>query len=174
MVNNPAVLAIPFSEIPIGTILPWYGSTTVVPPAKYRFCDGSTFTENQFPELYQVLVASGNPQLTDGLPALQIRFPDLRGMFLRGYDPQRVGQIDTDPARTYVGHIQADMIKEHMHRIRNFTFLAFIQGAALRGGSDHPGWMEKVPEPGTDMGKDLGYETRPINANVAFLIRAEI
>ena len=68
-------LAIPFSEIPIGTVLAWYGSTVVNPPNKYRFCDGQIFTENQYPYLYQILVASGNPNLTNGLPAKQIRLP---------------------------------------------------------------------------------------------------
>ena len=100
---------------------------------------------------------------------------DLRGVFLRGYDPEREGRIDRDDNRKYVGHIQGDMIGRHTHNVTSqFPPLGYLNGGELKGGPDDPSWLQRMNNPiQTNSGNGLGYETRPINANVAFIIRVE-
>ena len=60
---------------PVGTIIMW---PTAVPPTGYLACDGAEFSTVTNPNLFAVLGAS--------------RTPDMRGLFVRGYDP--TGEVD--------------------------------------------------------------------------------
>ncbi len=68
--------------VPIGTILPYAGSTA---PFGFLFCDGSELQRVQYPELYDVIGVTYN-----GLAPLvgfnTFRLPDLRGRFALGKD----------------------------------------------------------------------------------------
>lgn len=55
--------------IPIGGILPYVGKTA---PLNYLLCDGSDFTQSDYPELYNLLGHSWTP--------------DLRGLVIVGWD----------------------------------------------------------------------------------------
>lgn len=55
------------STIPVGTILPFVGSTA---PSNYLICNGATYSSSVYPELYKIL----------GTTTL----PDLKGKFLQG------------------------------------------------------------------------------------------
>lgn len=94
---------------PPGTIIAYYGKTA---PAGYLACDGSTFSASQYPELY---AAIGTTTL-----------PDLRGRFIRGYDPQGVN--DPQGASRAVGSVQQDAGRE--------VSGAFIAMAGI--GADQP------------------------------------
>ncbi|EFB1841152.1 phage tail protein [Escherichia coli] len=64
------------SALPVGVPVPW---PTATPPAGWLKCDGRTFTKEQYPVLARVY-----PNL---------RLPDLRGEFIRGWDDGR--RVDT-------------------------------------------------------------------------------
>ncbi|EHR9410728.1 tail fiber protein [Escherichia coli] len=64
------------SALPVGVPVPW---PTATPPAGWLKCDGRTFTKEQYPVLARVY-----PNL---------RLPDLRGEFIRGWDGGR--KVDT-------------------------------------------------------------------------------
>ncbi|EPP4103097.1 tail fiber protein [Escherichia coli] len=67
------------SALPVGVPVPW---PTATPPAGWLQCNGATFTKEQYPVLARVY-----PNL---------RLPDLRGEFIRGWDDQR--KVDTGRA----------------------------------------------------------------------------
>lgn len=48
--------------VPVGTIIPFVGKTT---PERYLFCDGSTFSRTDYPELYTVLESTTLPDLDE-------------------------------------------------------------------------------------------------------------
>ena len=66
-------------DTPIGVILPFYG--TVV-PNYYLLCNGTTFNQVTYPDLYAFL---GNSNV----------LPDMRGLFMRGLDPTNIRDPDT-------------------------------------------------------------------------------
>lgn len=75
--------------VPVGTVINYYGTTA---PEGYFICDGSTFSQTDYPELAALL---GSTLL-----------PDLRGEFVRGLDIER----GIDPERT-LGSSQGDAIR---------------------------------------------------------------
>lgn len=77
---------------PVGTIIMFYGTTV---PDGYLNCNGSSFNPSTYPELAALLGGSVTP--------------DLRGYFLRGYDPNAVR--DPDGNRP-IGTEQGDAIRE--------------------------------------------------------------
>lgn len=76
----PSKAEVQYNSVPVGTILPYWGSTA---PAGYLPCSGQTITSGTFPSLVQFL----NPGQSSAT------VPDLRGEFLRGLDNGR--GIDT-------------------------------------------------------------------------------
>ena len=68
----------------MGTILAFYG---VNPPPYYFVANGATFNQTEYPDLYNVL---GSNVL-----------PDLRGLFIRSYDPTNI----RDPDNRSIGSI---------------------------------------------------------------------
>jgi hypothetical protein len=166
-------------EVPIGTILPWYGSNVIPPPPKYRHCNGDIITKSQYEVLFALLASSGNPTLKEDinnpghrLPVNEIRLPELSGCFLRGYDSKKL--TDTDPDRNYVGHIQRDSIKKHRHTVTNHTFVREVSGGNIKVGADTAALASDNPLTNLgnyETGAGLDNETRPVNVNVAFIIR---
>ena len=74
--------------MPSGVILPFAGSTS---PMGWIVCDGTAYSQADYPELFAVLGSSYNTQVnpTTGSAwaapsAGQFRVPDMRGLFLRG------------------------------------------------------------------------------------------
>ena len=77
-----------FADVPIGTVMPYAGTTL---PSGWLFCDGASISTTDYPELFSVIGFShGNPG--GGL----FRLPDYRGRFLRGVDG--TAGIDPDKA----------------------------------------------------------------------------
>lgn len=59
--------------MPIGTVVSFYSLTL---PTNYLVCDGSVYDTVTYPDLFAVLGVNTTP--------------DLRGVFIRGWDPQAI------------------------------------------------------------------------------------
>lgn len=119
---------------PIGTIIMFHGIT---PPDGYLSCDGSTFSATTYPLLYAQLGKSTTP--------------DMRGMFVRGYDP--AGINDPDGSNRGIGIRQEDA----MRNIRGSIYL------------DRPGTSEHsvtlVEEQGAFYAVTKNYQVRSYGAS---------
>lgn len=92
--------------IPVGTILPYYGTNE--PKEDYGcggwlICDGREIDSSQNPG-YRRLVLHLQSLGYQGSSKTSAKLPDLRGMFLRGVDSSRK-----------VGDFQGDASKSHQH-----------------------------------------------------------
>jgi hypothetical protein len=113
------------NEIPIGMIsifpVSAYSGSTVPGgssvPDGWLECDGMEYSRSLFPELFDIIKWNYSPisiRNTD-----RFRVPDLRGLFVRAWDHQRIGETgyvarDMTPNRD-VGSYQGDTFKSHLH-----------------------------------------------------------
>ena len=74
----------------IGSIV---GFASTVAPEGYLVCDGSTYSQSEYPELYAMI---GNQF---GGPAGSFNVPDLRGQFLRGAQGAGIGAFQDDSTK---------------------------------------------------------------------------
>jgi|688.fasta_scaffold930378_1 microcystin-dependent protein len=175
------------SLLPSGTVLPFAGSTA---PTGWLLCDGTAVSRTTYANLFAAISTYwgyGNNSTTFNLP-------DLRGRFLRGRD----GGIARDPDRASrtaantggatgdnVGSVQDDKMQGHFHQIRhNASDYDVIQG---RSGAEAPGIgrvsvvnntsdvlamsISGARSDGTNGTPRTGAETRPVNANVNYIIK---
>ena len=161
--------------VPIGTIIAYAGSTV---PSGWALCDGASQSINgNYAPLY---AAIGDKWGTGGAGSFNL--PDLRGMFLRGWD----GNANNDPdknSRTAnrtggatgnnVGSVQADAFQGHQHQ--------YLE----RGGSGGSNWSmgssnskispvvatENIVTDGNNGTPKVSSETRPKNAYVMYIIK---
>lgn len=84
---------------PVGTVIMFYGTEA---PAGYLACDGSAFSVTTYPLLYALLEKATTP--------------DMRGLFVRGYDP--ASTKDPDGSTRALGSEQNDAMRNLMG---NFT-----------------------------------------------------
>lgn len=158
------------TSVPIGSITAFGGATV---PTGWLSCDGSLVTSSQYPQLFAAIGYSW------GGGEGSFYLPDLRGRFLRGVDGG--AGVDTDAStRTAshaggntgnaVGTVQSDQIKAHTH------------GVTLRLGDNNDD--ESTPPAASNgslkaaqytvtSASTGGTETRPKNAAVYFIIKAE-
>ncbi len=150
--------------VPIGTILPFAGTTA---PTGYHLCDGTPLSRTTYSDLYAVIGdAFGNG---DGSNSFNV--PDLRGRFIRGVD----GSAGVDPdasTRTAmasggnvgdnVGSIQADAFKSHTH-----SFV--LGGDGFAAGTVAQRTTNNLATGGTNA--TGGNETRPVNAYLNYIIK---
>ena len=162
------IAAVQQSLCPTGTILAFAGDAA---PPGWQLCDSTFLNRTTYAALFAVVgTRFGYGDSTN------FRVPDFRGRFLRGRD----GGVGLDPdraARTamnaggavgdLVGSVQGDMFAAHNHSLPLDS-----QGGGLNmqsmtdsGGSDE-NWSMYYPT-----GWNGGYETRPKNANVNFIIK---
>jgi len=147
----------------VGEIIMWGGSSETFPPG-FLNCNGEQKLQKDFAALYAVI---GNNFGASPLPG-NFFLPDLRSRFIRGFydgahrDPDPALRTDMqNPSVPYagVGSIQPDAFRVHAHpmvgTIENQTSLA--------AGQDYGGAQMATFPAG-------GNETRPINANLYFLI----
>jgi hypothetical protein len=142
---------------PAGTIVAFGGTTSSLPPG-WLLCDGTTFDQTKYPDLYTVL---GNSNT----------LPDLRGYFLRGLDP--TGNVDPDGKGRSLLSSQTDALKQHQHTYqRTAWFWNETQGGGHYltpkvAGTDTDDFMGNQPTSNTG-----DAETRPKNIAVNYLIFA--
>ena len=169
-------------NVPSGTILPYGGPITkaneeIFINNGWLPCDGREVLQTKYPVLYARIRDSwgkGNSVDTFNLP-------DLRGLFLRGVDPEGSNDIDyklrfssfhrtNEIAGPVVGSVQTDGIAKHSHPL---TKTIYVHGRSFKGdsGSDRPlkdssgnVFIDRTGETG-------GSETRPKNAYVYYIIK---
>lgn len=101
--------------IPVGTIVPFAGPETAVPPG-YLLCNGQSYPTTTYAQLAAVLNPNATPNWPlPGLtaPAGFFYVPDLRGVYLRGLDEGAL--IDVDGKNRSVGSFQAQAYVDHSH-----------------------------------------------------------
>ena len=109
---NSSISNVP--KIPSGTVFYHAG---VNAPAGYLVCNGAQYQTVQYPELFAAI------GYTFGGGGGAFAVPDLRGMFVRGYDAGR----GVDSGRAF-GSYQADAFKSHGHLFDDIRW-AEIDGA---------------------------------------------
>ena len=177
--NGSAALS--FSNVcPIGSILMWAAST---PPTGWLECDGSAVSRSTYATLFGLIsddYGAGNGTTTFNLP-------DLRGRFVRGWDhgagtdPNAASRTDRGDGTTgdNVGTKQADEFKLHGHPFRlseNAGNDSEVSGGlmvSLNNQTNHPEFTgTPAGTAGQQIGGSGGSETRPVNINMMYIIRA--
>lgn len=131
------------NSVPIGTIIPFWGTTA---PVGYLPCNGQTVNSGTFPDLVTFLGGGASQAL-----------PDLRGEFLRGWDNGR--GVDIGRA---IKTAQAGMIESHTH-----AWGANAQTASGTGTFVAQGGTTLSVTASTG-----GVETRPRNISVLYCMKA--
>ena len=111
------------SALPVGVPIPWPSAT---PPKGWLKCNGAAFTASQYPKL--------------ALAYPDMKLPDLRGEFIRGWDDGR--GVDTGRSLlsaqggTYIG---VDWKNDSKRAARTvLTGMCYSVGSATRQGSSSP------------------------------------
>ncbi len=150
-------------NVPIGTILAFVGEEA---PDGWFVCDGKKKSKNQYSELYNLLGTSWGPETTT-----TFSIPDLRGMFLRGWNngrpPQKKGDPDIDSRTTgdVIGSYQDDQYQRHAHNV--YPHAGYVGGSTNgAGGGDTATRVH-----GSMTSSEGGGETRPKNVYVNFIIK---
>ncbi len=178
----------PETNQPVGVIVAYIGD---VPPgpaggitddvgSTWLLCDGSEITSQQFPDLYNALVATyGN---------VTASIPDLRGYFVRFLDAQGnntstgTGRDPDLAARTpFFGNLIGSLERNacpHDHDMNGFQSCAWsVYGTywtiIMAADSNNPPNQNNIGnQTETGSGTATTRETRPINVAVNYIIRA--
>lgn len=155
---------------------------TTSPPQGWLECNGQAISRNKYATLFTrigTIYGSGNGATT-------FNIPDLRGVFLRGWDYGR----GLDPGRGF-GNYQADQIQDHQHTISSHTHgykdiyyseiegTVYIQGHLGSASSDSDNNGYEIPRTtssafgsvGDPTSSRHGSETRPRNVSIIFCIK---
>lgn len=159
----------PFYAVPVGTILPFAGSSI---PAGWLECAGQVLSRATYPDLFAVIGTTYGAATSE-----TFNLPDLRGEFLRGWDNGK----GVDPGRA-LGSAQGDENKAHRH---DFNYKHTSGSAsnspatgdgALAAASSALGRNVVTPADHAQLTNAVsiagGSETRPRNVAVRFCIRA--
>ncbi len=110
--------------LPVGTIVPFAGTSDKI-PAGWLLCDGSSLVKTgDYAALYAIIASNYGAEDGD-----HYSLPDLRGVFLRGHDPDAAkdvdaaGRIALRPDLTFysgntgntIGSYQEDLFSSHNH-----------------------------------------------------------
>jgi microcystin-dependent protein len=181
----------PSDGMPVGSVIAFAGEVQPNPKEPpqtgmtclwgWLVCDGSLYTTNEQPLLYQALGTRYNQK---GDPNGQFRVPDYRGYFLRMVNG--TGGVDPDTGQRWlpdgtpssdVGSFQYCALQDHVH---GYT----IPDNAVQIAIGNDGTAPAVPGTGAaktappdDIGQppDTGHspnETRPVNMYVYYLIKS--
>jgi microcystin-dependent protein/outer membrane murein-binding lipoprotein Lpp len=153
---------------PPGTIMAYAGDTA---PPGWVLCDGAYLNRTTYATLFAVVSTRFGTSTSTNFAV-----PDFRGRFLRGWD----GGIGRDPDRgsrtamqlggvtgDKVGSVQGDQFRAHKHDVPNNSTGSGVNQNSLIESSDSN--EDYSSTPGTGM--TGGSETRPINANVNYIIK---
>lgn len=156
-------------NVPVGTIVMWGGTSH---PEHWRICDGASLSTDNYSDLYKKI----GDNFGQGAPAGKFYLPDLRGQFIRGYDPH--GVHDPDNANRFdmkndknkigpkMGSVQSHALQTHTHTYHKIT------GRAKISSGDY--WDRSSEETSAPNDCNVSqHETRPINAYLNFIIKVE-
>jgi microcystin-dependent protein len=161
--------------VPAGTFFPFAGGTL---PGNYLWCDGASYLRSTYPLLFTAI--STNWGAADGT---HFNVPDLRGIFLRGFnngvtsDPDastRIGKVGGATGDN-IGSYQNDKVVDHTHLLDKedvnvpSTSTGSHQTVADARGAGTGGAYEPLATGGIAGGG--GAETRPKNAQAPYIIR---
>lgn len=140
---------------PIGTIIAYAGKKT---PPNWLFCDGSTFSQTEYPELYDVLETNILPKLDDN-------------RFLEGDDEPKITRVPGLPAITgqYTTCSETDDVSSPSGAFYNVNMSS--KGMNTQGDYDNP-------RMGFDAGRcssiyGASTTVQPKSYSVRYLIRAK-
>ena len=172
------------SLMPVGTILPFAGE--VVPDGWFS-CDGQLLETGEYPALALVLNSAW------GKRGSKFKLPDLRGMFLRGWDQGQGNDPESKNRTKKQGGNAADMVGSYQEdQFQGHKFPVYggggpNTGIELNTLAHHPanghyfgiagngsGRVGYAIGPESDAGNGnprVGQETRPKNAYVHFIIK---
>lgn len=173
---NPALIS---TSLPLATIIPYAGSVheasrRSLAKAGWLVCDGSTVSRTAYKDLYSVIgdIHGRGDALTT------FNLPDYRGRFLRGVDHGAGRDLDAG-SRTAcasggltgdaVGSVQEDSFRSHSHSTVQMIGDGNVDG--VDSTTTHSGDHHNEGRQTSAVG---GNETRPINANVFWLILAGV
>lgn len=169
-------------DVPIGTISIYPGSTdastdegrqnrAVLFSEGYLICDGSEIPISEYKTLFDVIKNYYGQPSNASLFCL----PDLRGVFLRGTDYGRGLDPDRN-SRNYpgysgasgnqVGSMQQDQLRSHNH------FVGSLHRRSFCGSSDRDRPIKDCQGSDYYTKNTGGAETRPVNLNVNYIIKA--
>jgi len=166
--------AVQQSLCPAGTILPFAGDTA---PAGWLLCNGASVNRTTYATLYAVVANRFGS--ADGS---NFNVPDFRGRFLRGRD----GNIGRDPDRSsrtamnpggavgdLVGSLQGYDTRSHSHGYNDIFHsegggTVTVPGNRGSGDTDDDNRGYDLARTSSNTG---GNETRPLNANVNYIIK---
>lgn len=149
--------------VPVGTVIQFFGTSA---PAGYFACDGSPFDIVANPQLHTLLNAGTTP--------------DLRGLFIRGYDTRNT--VDPDGTSREIASVQQDAQQNFTFRINSIASVArnslnasgITQVTASRGdypsGGNYAGLNADV---NADSSRQVrtATEVRPKNACLLYIIK---
>ena len=174
------------STTPTGVIHAFGGG---VVPAGWLLCDGASYPVSSYPALASVFNAASTGGLAyayGGVLNTSFNVPDLRGRFVRGSDNMGTGAATRDPGDNratpmntggntgvVVGSVQTAAFAAHAH-----TILGNVQFAPAAGTSgmllDPLGTSHAAPnvaQNSQNIQSSGGNETRPLNANVNYIVK---
>jgi microcystin-dependent protein len=141
-----------------GTVI--YTASSSV-PSGYLSADGSAISRTEYAALFAAIATTYGP----GDGSTTFNLPDLRGLFIRGYD----GGRGLDPDGREFGSYQLDLFKSHTHTDAGHRHNILNTGNNADGGG--AGWLVN-PQIDTGLQTVIGYadiqatggsETRPKN-----------
>ncbi|MBN2323434.1 MAG: tail fiber protein [Spirochaetes bacterium] len=158
---------------PVGSIVIW---PTEIVPEGYLVCDGREVLRSLYEDLFNVI----GERFGAGDGSTTFNLPDLRGVFLRGWNEMRADEFsdpETDsrsrpaaPGATisggnHVGTFQLDSFKRHHHRSESQGSCSITSSGSYRypwGQSYGGNWFSDYSG---------GVETRPKNIAMMFVIK---
>jgi microcystin-dependent protein len=167
--------------VPAGVVIPFAGATA---PSGWLLCNGSPISRTTYAALFSAIATSwgDGTKNADGSPSgfsgTHFNLPDLRGRFLRGLDggiardPDRAGRTAANTGGNTgdaVGSVQGDQYRSHAHPYNppNYDNANNGSNGCFRLGANFIG----TTEAGASVAANGGNETRPINANVNYIIK---
>lgn len=143
---------------PVGTVIKFYGTSA---PEGYFPCTGYSFSASKYPGLYKRLGTA--------------KTPDMRGLFVRGYDPdakndsngkgRKLGEYQGDATRNIKGEF-GNTILDRTEATGPFSTVAY--GTFGRGGQ---WWACRVLFDLDKSGVPIANEIRPKNINLLYCIK---
>jgi hypothetical protein len=154
-------------------------------------CAGQEIPRQNFPEIYDKLYASGQTTSPWGVVNGRIHAPDLRGVFLRGWDhgagtdpdaanPQlRVASGSNGESGDRVGSYESDLVGHHSHESFRAKFSMVGPNPSIERytgfSEDDLGWGNPNTNTSGKVGnvktaENVGAETRPKNVFVLYCI----
>lgn len=114
------------AALPVATIIPWAGAVSV--PAGYLLCDGTSYLQATYPNLYAAILLTYSVAPHQTVVAGSFRVPDLRGRTIHGLDNMggadagRLSSLNTlgTPGGAETHTLQTSEIPNHTHNYDDY------------------------------------------------------